>query len=74
MTTADLLGSRNRMEDIDVEHLEKSDLKAVLVKVYDHNRLVDELFEFHLCVITFTSFFNLSFISPYLLSYHVKSF
>ena len=40
MTGPELLGSRNRMEDITLEKLDKSDLKAVLVKVYDHNRFV----------------------------------
>ena len=43
MTDPELLGSRNRMEDITLEKLDKSDLKAVLVKVYDHNRLIGVL-------------------------------
>ena len=38
MTGPELLGGRSRMEDITLEKLDKSDLKAVLVKVYDHNR------------------------------------
>lgn len=42
-TGPELLGSRNRMEDITLDKLDKSDLKAVLVKVYDHNRLVQVL-------------------------------
>uniref|UniRef100_H2ZQ85 Myosin motor domain-containing protein n=1 Tax=Ciona savignyi TaxID=51511 RepID=H2ZQ85_CIOSA len=37
MTGSELLGSRNRMEDISLDKLDKSDLKAVLIKVYDHN-------------------------------------
>nr|XP_039265605.1 unconventional myosin-Va-like isoform X2 [Styela clava] len=41
MTSADLLGSRNRMEDINVEKLDKNDLKTVLAKVYDHNRMLE---------------------------------
>lgn len=38
MTSPDLLGSKNRMEDITLDKLDKSDLKAVLVTMYDHNR------------------------------------
>ncbi|XP_076808064.1 unconventional myosin-Va-like [Clavelina lepadiformis] len=41
MTSAELLGSRNRMEDISIEKLDKNELKAVLVKVYDHNRMLE---------------------------------
>nr|CAB3264158.1 unconventional myosin-Va [Phallusia mammillata] len=41
MTGTELLGSRNRMEDINLDKLDKSDLKAVLIKVYDHNRMLE---------------------------------
>jgi len=40
MTGSELLGSRNRMEDITLEKLDKSELRTVLATVYDHNRCV----------------------------------
>nr|XP_026693787.1 unconventional myosin-Va [Ciona intestinalis] len=45
MTGSELLGSRNRMEDINLDKLDKSDLKAVLIKVYDHNRMLESELE-----------------------------
>jgi len=41
MTDSELLGGRNRMNDINVEKLDKNDLKTVLAKVFDHNRMLE---------------------------------